>query len=139
MDTTEETKYSLFLDDMRNPEDVKWIELPLINWVVVRNYDQFVETITRYGLPLRVSFDHDLADEHYREYTAAHDKKMITCGTIRYDQFAEKTGYDCAKWMAQYCVDNNLPIPSYYLHTMNGIGAKNIFSILESARKVLNL
>ena len=129
--------YHLFLDDARDPKDVKWVELPPVAWVIVRTYEQFVETIQRDGLPQTISFDHDLADEHYKEYHCAHDEKMLSHGTIRYDRFTEKTGYDCAKWVAQYCVDNNLPIPLYYLHTLNGVGRKNIFSILESARKVL--
>jgi hypothetical protein len=86
-----------------------------------------------------VSFDHDLADEHYVEYTAAHDPKSSTKGTIHYDKFKEKSGYDCAKWLAQYCVDKNLPIPQYYIHTMNPIGGMNIHSILESAKRVIQI
>lgn len=129
--------YHLFLDDLRMPKDVKWIELPLVAWVIVRNYQQFVETIQRDGLPQSIAFDHDLADEHYQEYEVAHDKKMVTFGTIRYDKLVEKTGYHCAQWLAQYCVDNKLPIPPYYLHTLNGVGRQNMFSVLESARKVI--
>lgn len=130
--------YHLFLDDARMPNDVKWIELPLVAWVIVRNYDQFVETIKRDGVPVSISFDHDLAAEHYNEYHVAHDEKMLTNGTFRYDKMKEKTGYHCAKWLAQYCVDNNIPIPPYYLHTMNGIGKQNMFSVLESARKIIS-
>lgn len=130
-------QYHLFLDDNRVPSDVKWIELPMVHWVIVRNYQQFVETIQRDGVPQSIAFDHDLADEHYQEYNYAHDKKMLSYGKIRYDRFSEKTGYDCAKWLAQFCVDNNTPIPLYYLHTLNGVGRENIFSILESARKVI--
>ena len=33
--------YNLFLDDMRYPKDVKWIELPLVEWTIVRNYKEF--------------------------------------------------------------------------------------------------
>jgi hypothetical protein len=127
--------YNLFLDDSRNPSDVKWIKLPRVEWVVVRNYEEFVDTIERRGMPRRVSFDHDIYPEHYQEYTHAHDKKMPSYGKIRYDCFSEKTGYDCAKFLAQYCVDKNLPLPLYYLHTMNAIGKENMRSILESARK----
>lgn len=129
--------YHLFLDDERMPKDVKWIELPPVQWVIVRNYKQFVETIEKDGLPQTISFDHDLADEHYQEYHAAHDEKMLSYGKFRYDECVEKTGYHCAKWLAQYCVDKNLPIPLYYLHTLNGIGRMNMFSVLESARKVI--
>lgn len=130
-------QYHLFLDDERMPKDVKWIELPLVAWTIVRNYKQFVEIIERDGLPQTVTFDHDLADEHYKEYHIAHDKRMLTYGQIRYDSLKEKTGYECAKWLAEYCVDKNLPIPLYYVHTLNGIGRANIVSVLESARKVI--
>lgn len=132
-------KYNLFLDDERIPQIVTWVELPLVEWVIARNYNQFVEIIQKNGLPELVSFDHDLADEHYAEYTAAHDPKSLTRGRINYDTFKEKTGYDCAKWLAQYCVDNNRPIPQYYTHTMNPIGGANICSILESAKRVIKI
>ena len=52
--------YKLFLDDVRNPRDVKWAEMPLGPWVIVRNYDDFVKYITSNGLPEFVAFDHDL-------------------------------------------------------------------------------
>jgi len=127
--------YHLFLDDERFPKDVKWVELPLVPWVIVRNYKQFVETIERDGVPLTVSFDHDLADEHYQEFHAANDKRLVNKGNFRYSEMKEKTGYHCAQWLAQYCVDKNHPLPVYYLHTMNHIGKENMRSILESARK----
>jgi hypothetical protein len=132
-------QYHLFLDDERFPKDVTWLELPMVHWVIVRNYKQFVETIERDGVPLTVSFDHDLADEHYQEYHVAHDERMLSHGQIRYDKLKEKTGYECAKWLAQFCVDKHLPLPVYYLHTMNGIGKDNMRSVLESARKVITM
>lgn len=130
--------YNLFLDDARVPKDVKWIELPPVPWVIVRSYKQFVDYVTEHGVPKIVSFDHDLADEHYKEYHVAHDPKLIGEKKIRYDTFEEKTGRDCAVWLANYCLDNKVPIPLYYLHSLNGIGCANIFSIMESARKVQN-
>ena len=129
--------YHLFLDDSRKPADVKWLELPPYCWVEVKTYAEFVKTITEKGIPTTVSFDHDLADEHYAEYTAAHDPLLIGERRIRYEIFQEKTGYDAAKWLAQLCVDKGAPIPLYYIHTLNPIGRQNIFSIMESARKVL--
>ena len=131
--------YHLFLDDDPNriPHKLSWIELPLVEWTIVRNYKDFVDTILKRGLPTTVSFDHDLADEHYVEYTAAHDKSSPSFGKIRYDRLTEKTGYDAAKWLANYCVDNNTPIPLYYIHTLNPVGRMNIFSVLESARQAM--
>lgn len=127
--------YNLFLDDdpSRIPHKLSWIELPLVEWVIVRNYNDFVNYIKEHGIPLRVSFDHDLADEHYQEYHRMNnsDKK------INYENLTEKTGFHCAQFLANYCIENNIPIPKYYIHTMNPVGAVNIFSILERARKML--
>lgn len=134
----EQKYYNLFLDDERSPKDVTWVDLPPVAWTIVRNYDQFVATIERDGVPAVVTFDHDLADEHYKEFQVAHDKKMLSYGTFRYDKVKEKTGYECAKWLADYCVDKNIPIPVYYLHSWNYIGRDNIASVLESAKKVMS-
>lgn len=131
-------KYYLFLDDERDPKNVTWVNLPLVDWVIVRNYDQFVRCIQKNGLPEIITFDHDLADEHYAEYTAAHDPKSPTKGNINYNKFKEKSGFECAKWLAQYCIDNGFEIPQYFVHTMNPIGGMNISSILESAKRVIN-
>ncbi len=133
----ETKKYHLFLDDVRFPKDVKWLELPLVEWVIVRNYNQFIETIERDGIPVSVSFDHDLADEHYQDYETATDKDHPLFGQVQYHKFVEKTGYDCAKWLANYCVDKQIPVPLYYLHSLNPVGRENIFSMMESARKVI--
>lgn len=41
--------------------------------------------------------------------------------------FSEKTGYDCAKWLVDYCIDNKLTLPKHvYVHSMNPVGKKNI-------------
>ena len=127
--------YHLFLDDDpgRIPHKLTWIQLPPLEWTIVRNYDDFVATIKRDGLPAIVSFDHDLGDSAYQEFHRANNSDK----TIKYENIVERTGYDAAKWLAQYCVDNNLPIPLYYIHTLNHMGFMNIHSILESARKVM--
>ena len=75
--------YNLFLDDIRDPKnmipgmEVLYKDGMLIHrnnpdnfyykhdWVVVRSYNEFVDYITKNGLPKLVSFDHDLAPEHY--------------------------------------------------------------------------
>lgn len=131
------SEYALFLDDERQPKDVKWVELPPYSWVVVKSYAEFVKTIMEKGIPTTVSFDHDLADEHYAEYTAAHDPKLIGERRIRYETLHEPTGYECAKWLAHLCVERKVPVPLYYIHTLNPIGRQNIVLIMESARKML--
>jgi hypothetical protein len=126
--------YNLFLDDERNPRGVTWVELPLVEWTIVRTYNDFVETIQSRGVPQLVTFDHDLAEEHYREYyeRCRYGQQPL------YDQLKEKTGRDCALWLAEHCIANDIPIPLYYLHTKNPVGLMNMSSILESARKVMN-
>ena len=129
--------YHLFLDDERVPSNVKWLELPPYHWVIVRSFDEFVSTIKEHGIPETVSFDHDLAEEHYKEYHCAHDQKMLSFGTIRYHILKEKTGYEAAHWLAEHCIATKTPIPNYFVHTLNDIGRQNIVLVLESAKKVL--
>lgn len=120
-------KYNLYLDDFRNPSDSAYhsknnICLKL-EWVVVRNYNEFVKCIEKNGIPEIISFDHDLADIHYDYQT---------------DLFSEKTGYDCAKWFIDYIIDNNLQLPKKILiHSMNLVGSKNIKSLFDSYIKSL--
>ena len=127
--------YNLFLDDDpgRIPHKLSWIQLPLVEWVIVRNYNDFVAVILRDGVPQIISFDHDLGDTAYQEFHRANNSDK----TVNYENIDEKTGFHAAQWLANYCVDNKIPIPQYYTHTLNPMGAMNIRSILESARKAL--
>lgn len=116
---------NLFLDDIRTPKDVFRYthnsDYLKFEWNIVRNYDDFVEYIIKNGLPDLISFDHDLADEHYDE--AMYNGDLYN---NLYDKFKEKTGYDCAKWLIEYCMDNDIDVPKIYVHSMNPIGAENI-------------
>lgn len=126
--------YKLFLDDERNPYKVNWVEMPLGPWEIARNYEQFVAMIAKKGIPSFVSFDHDLADEHYRASMYNPDRhysNYYTDGT-----FKEKTGRDCAKWLVEHCLEHDIPIPEYQVHSMNPIGQENIRSIMESGIKI---
>jgi hypothetical protein len=122
--------YNLFLDDFRNPEDAYEFRLNpvylLEHWIIVCNYDEFINYIEQHGLPKIVSFDHDLGEEHYEKQ-------------LPYDQYTEKTGYDCAKWLINYCIDHNKKLPATILiHSMNVAGSYNIQSLFESYLKSLN-
>jgi len=127
--------YNLFLDDdsSRIPHKLTWVELPLVEWDIVRNYDEFVNHIKKHGMPLRISFDHDLDETAYQEFHRANNSDKI----LNYDNIKEKTGYHAAKWLVELCVNTKVPIPEYYIHTLNHIGRLNIISILENAKKVL--
>lgn len=120
----------LFLDDYRNPLDVTWIKIPVPPrgqmWTVVRSYDEFVAVFGQLKeAPLHVSFDHDLADEHYNPDTWGKSEK----------DYKEKTGLHCARAMVEICLDKHWKLPSYTVHSMNPIGAKNIDEELKAAKK----
>lgn len=133
-------KFHLFLDDERNPKDCcNYMPNKRYYWetefIVVRNYEDFVSTIKEQfkkgNLPECVSFDHDLADEHYS--IGVSNKEDWEDYHFYSDR--EKTGYDCAKYLTEFCAENNLPLPEYYVHSMNTIGRKNIVSWLENFKK----
>jgi hypothetical protein len=119
--------YSLFLDDERQPKSVTWVKLPLVDWVIVRNYDEFVKVVTERGLPNVVSFDHDLSFEHY-PFNANDVGEMRN---IPYQIYNEKTGYHVVKWLIEYCRERTLKFPTYYVHSMNPVGRANIRNAIE--------
>lgn len=129
--------YHLFLDDERNPRDVTWVRLPLVIWTIVRSYDDFVHVITARGLPAFITFDHDLADIHYINF-----QKFLK-GKASYDELyansEEKTGFHCAKWLIEYCLDNNVKLPEFTVHSMNSIGRDNIEGLLNNFKKFQSL
>lgn len=97
--------------------------------VIMSNYDQFVTKIQEDGLSKFISFDHDLADFHYKAM-------LRECnGEENVDYGSEKTGYDCTKWLVEYCLDNALRIPEFQVHSLNPIGTKNIEMYLENSAK----
>ena len=122
------TNYNLFLDDVRIPTHVTWVNVPKDqHYSVVRNYQEFVDIITLRGLPKFVCYDHDLNDAHYSH--------GLRGDNIPYDQYAEKTGYDCAKWLVDYCMKKGVKHPPYVVHSMNPVGKQNIISYVESYNK----
>ncbi len=125
--------YNLFLDDNRFPGDVYgYTHKPIYlekTWKIVRNYDEFVESIESDGIPDIISFDHDLSMEHY----GVHDNLTQD----EYDLYTEKTGYHCAIWLLEYCMDNKLELPKIILvHSMNIPGSQNIMSLFNTYKKV---
>ena len=111
-------KYKIYLDDVRTPIDK--------DWIVVRNYEEFVNYITNNGLPYLISFDHDLADEHY-------DPSMYSGN---YDDvaknFKEKTGMDAARFLVNLSMDTGIELPKIYVHSANPIGSQNIISYINN-------
>lgn len=129
----------IFLDDIRCPtECVKYMHKRIKHlspiylegeWYIVRNFKEFQEAILKYHKDItHVSFDHDLADDHY-------DVSMYH-GKTQYEEHLakskEKTGYDCAKWMKDFYQENRLSLPEYiFVHSMNPVGTENIKNLFK--------
>jgi hypothetical protein len=125
----------LWLDDLRNPfldiEGRVPKEKGVIHWVL--NYRQFVDWIIKYGLPDIISFDHDLAEEHYTpEYFWDDYDESKKYQEWRGNTYKEHTGEVCAKWLVDYCDGNNLDLPKCYVHSANPVGADFILNALKN-------
>lgn len=121
----------LYLDDQRTPtSDPPKGYAP---WNVVRNYDEFKAWIDANGMPDYVSFDHDLADEHIQDYFAYQANGIAA---INYNDFKEKTGMDCARYMIEYAMENKVSLPHLVgVHSHNPLGSLNIQSLVNSYKK----
>lgn len=124
----------LLLDDIRDCQmtfNITKNSIYLLNdWDIVRNYDEFINYILKNGLPSVISFDHDLADEHYvpSEYWNNYD---LSKEFQESQSYREKTGNDCAKWLLEYCYENDLKLPQCMVHSANPVGADNIRKTLK--------
>lgn len=110
----------LFLDDVREPSWIQHNFFRTNDWEVVRSYDEFVGVITLCGAPEVVSLDHDLADVHYDPETWHHEH-----------QYKEKTGYDAAKFLLAYCLENKALPLTIYCHSANTVGRERIISLFK--------
>lgn len=124
----------IFLDDLRTL-DMIYPKADPKDWVIVRDFYQFVNYIQKHGLPDFISFDHDLGFEHTKYYfeNGGHDSPPDPLNA----NFKEKTGYDAAKWLCEFCLDNDLKLPRYFVHSHNPVGAANIKAYLENFKKHL--
>jgi hypothetical protein len=130
------SKVLLWLDDNRDPETSPYLgkyvpdhEAYEIVWV--KTYNEFTKWITDNELPLKISFDHDLADEHY-----APNERWDDYNKWADEQdFKEKTGMDCVKWLVDYCLDNNKQLPTWSCHSANPSGVENMTGLLLSFMK----
>jgi hypothetical protein len=97
-------KINIFLDDIR---------IPLSDdWLIVKNYNKFVEIFNTPGFTLddvgMISLDHDLGE------------------TVN-----EKTGYDVAKWLVQLSLISQKNLPFIQVHSANPVGANNIIKYIN--------
>ena len=121
-------KTILWLDDVRDPFQNDWLNFsPIgknVGVVWVTTYQEFIYWIMHYGLPDAICFDHDL-----QAFKSSYPEMVedIECN--------EKTGYDCAKWLVEYCINNNKPLPEYAIQSANPVGRENINSLLMNFNK----
>ena len=126
---------NIFIDDKRHPKQVyKYsgdIRYSLLYWNICRNYEEFVKLIKNSNLSEinYISFDHDLADIHYKYGRELDDYEISRM--IDY----ENTGYDCLKWMCDYYLDNNKKLPKILFHTTNSVGKENMTIYLKNFKK----
>lgn len=79
------------------------------NFVLVNSYDEFVRFIKHHEWPNFISFDHVLG--------------------------LGKTGYDCAKFLVEFCLEKQLDLPEFFVHSQNPVGKMNIESLLKNFEK----
>ena len=116
-------KRRIYLDDVRTPIGT--------DWVIVRNYDQFVSTIRLYGLENFevISLDHDLGEESMIEYYTNVKNNYV----LNYDNIVgEKTGYDCCKFLVSESMSKKIPLPQIYVHSANPIGSANMMGYINN-------
>tara|TARA_R110000868_G_scaffold328122_2_gene589037 strand:+ start:106 stop:585 length:480 start_codon:yes stop_codon:yes gene_type:complete len=127
----------IYLDDVRTPTGD--------NWIVVRNYDEFVIKVNEIGLGNIdiISLDHDLGDTAMKEYF----DNVSPNYTLDYDNINEATGYDAAKFLVALFHNTNegrfnmsrserkkdkFVFPIVYVHSANPIGSANIMGYLNN-------
>ena len=100
----------MFLDDIREPKN---------NYdVIVRNYDEAINSVKQKGIPSFISFDHDLGCDEFNNIYPS--------------------GYDFAKWLIEMDLDNLYKFPKdfkFNVHSANPIGKANIEGILNNYLK----
>ena len=110
--------YNLIVDDERTINNIVHYTgnsfYKTLKWHIVRNYDDFCSIINEKGLPNIISFDHDLGE---------------------FKDGKERSGKTCAEFIIDYCIDNNLNFPRYYVHSANPRGVKNIEGLIIDFKK----
>ena len=82
------------------------------NFERVYDYDEFVNFINKNGVPEFISFDHDLGEG--------------------------KTGFDCAKFLVEFCLDNGVSDINFQVHSQNPVGKENIEKLLDNFNRLKN-
>jgi len=137
-------KVLLWLDDIRNPFVADWRlqYAPEFEYnedgdretVWVKNYYDFVDWIKENGLPHTIAFDHDLGEDVAKSLVESGMNKK----KARMIKRESKSGFDAAKWLVDYCIDNDFDLPNWTVQSANPVGKDNINGILNNYRNFRN-
>lgn len=94
-------------------EEFLEVEPEEVEVVWVKNQHSFCEHIEKNGLPDFICFDNDLG--------------------IGYG-----SGYDCAKYIVDYCLDHGTKLPGWYIQSANPVAKEYIDSLLENFKNSQN-
>jgi hypothetical protein len=115
------------LDDIRIPSDLTYympkeeiVPYLITNWTVIRNYQDFVDYISKNGIPSIISFDHDLG--------------------LNVDSTEAESGYDAVKYIVDFILEQEHPVlPQVLSHSQNLVGKTNILSYWHNFIKSMPL
>ena len=130
-----EKKKYIYLDDIRTPlPNTSTHDAP--EWIVVRNYEEFVQKVNEIGLENieLISLDHDLGDSAMKEWLHG----VVRNYEINYDNITEKTGMDCVKWLVNQWMDGK-PLVDVMVHSANAVGAANMMGYINNYRHINRL
>ena len=106
-------KTLIWLDDERNPDEPQW-QAWQVRWspighigvdvVWLKSFKEFKLYLLSNPWPDAICFDHDLG--------------------------LEESGYDCAKYLVNLCIEKDIDIPAFAIHSMNPVGKNNIEAVL---------
>jgi hypothetical protein len=120
----------IYLDDIRTPKPETG------DWVVVRNYDEFVKAVTLIGLRniSLISLDHDLDESAMKEW----HNSVYHNYTLDYNNITEKTGMDCTKWLVEQWL-NGEPVVQVMIHSANAVGGDNMMGYINNYKHIHRL
>jgi hypothetical protein len=130
-----EKKKYIYLDDVRTPlPNPSTHDAP--EWIIVRNYEEFVQKVNGIGLENIeiISLDHDLGDSAMKEWLHG----VVRNYEINYDNITEKTGMDCVKWLVNQWMDGK-PLVDVMVHSANAVGAANMMGYINNYRHINRL
>ncbi len=122
-------KVNIYLDDVRTPVNET-------EWIIVRNYEEFVTKVEEIGLENinTISLDHDLDKSAMVEWLYG----AVRNYAIDYSKIKEKTGFECAKWLIEKW-KSGAPVVKVTTHSANAIGSANIMGYINNYKHVAGL